>query len=213
MSPRGVAIPDVEAQLFDAAERILLRDGPPGLTSRAITAEAGLAKGILHNHYHDLDGFLVALLIDRGRRVAARLARLVERAGSGTVAANVTEAGLSLTQTASALIDLVRARPELGRRVREANRAGRTGFLPIEASLAAYLEAERRLGRIARDAETDILALALFGALHHVFQTDAVREADVADRVRRLVAAILAGSRPGPGRDGRDEVGKPPSGG
>jgi AcrR family transcriptional regulator len=46
--PTGVAIRDVREQLFDAAERVLLRDGPAALTSRAVTDEAGVAKGVLH---------------------------------------------------------------------------------------------------------------------------------------------------------------------
>jgi len=55
--PTGVAIRDVRAQLFDAAERVLRRDGPSGLTSRAVTAEAGVAKGVLHRHFDDFDAF------------------------------------------------------------------------------------------------------------------------------------------------------------
>jgi AcrR family transcriptional regulator len=74
--PRGVAIPDVPQQLFDAAERLLLRDGPGGLTSRAITDEAGCAKGILHNHFADLDGFLAAFVVDRSRRIAEHAKQL-----------------------------------------------------------------------------------------------------------------------------------------
>ena len=35
--PTGVAIRDARAQLFDAAERVLLRAGPNALTSRAVT--------------------------------------------------------------------------------------------------------------------------------------------------------------------------------
>jgi AcrR family transcriptional regulator len=42
-----VALRDARQQLFDAAERILLRSGPNALTSRAVTAEAGCAKGVL----------------------------------------------------------------------------------------------------------------------------------------------------------------------
>ena len=63
MSPRGVAIPKVNEQLFDAADRVLAREGPTGLTSRAVTEEAGCAKGILHNHFTDFDSFLVEFVL------------------------------------------------------------------------------------------------------------------------------------------------------
>jgi hypothetical protein len=42
--PAGVALRDPRQQLFDAAARVLLRDGVTGLTSRAVTTEAGVAK-------------------------------------------------------------------------------------------------------------------------------------------------------------------------
>jgi AcrR family transcriptional regulator len=63
--PTGVALRDAREQLFDAAERVLLRDGPSALTSRAVTTEAGCAKGVLHRHFADLDAFLAELVLDR----------------------------------------------------------------------------------------------------------------------------------------------------
>ncbi|HZE30218.1 MAG TPA: TetR family transcriptional regulator, partial [Actinoallomurus sp.] len=70
--PTGVAIRDVREQLFAAAERILVRDGPNALTSRAVTTEAGCAKGVLHRHFADFDAFLAELVLDRIRRVEAQ---------------------------------------------------------------------------------------------------------------------------------------------
>jgi len=63
--PTGVAIRDPRGQLFDAAERVLLRDGVSALTSRSVTAEAGVAKGVLHRHFADFDAFLAELTLDR----------------------------------------------------------------------------------------------------------------------------------------------------
>src|SRR5689334_8990271 len=90
--PTGVAIRDVREQLFDAAERILLRDGPSALTSRAVTTEAGCAKGVLHRHFADFDAFLAELVLDRADRMDGQAAALRESAGSGTVAGNLAEA-------------------------------------------------------------------------------------------------------------------------
>ena len=74
--PTGVAIRDARQQLFDAAERVLLRDGPSALTSRAVTTEAGCAKGVLHRHFADFDAFLAELVRDRIARVEAQAAAL-----------------------------------------------------------------------------------------------------------------------------------------
>src|ERR1039457_2528203 len=90
--PTGVAIRDAREQLFVAAERVLLRDGPSALTSRAVTTEAGCAKGVLHRHFADFDAFLAELVLDRIGRIGEQAAALRESAGTGTVAGNLTGA-------------------------------------------------------------------------------------------------------------------------
>ena len=90
--PTGVAIRDVRQQLFAAAERVLLRDGPSGLTSRAVTTEAGCAKGVLHRHFADFDAFLAELVLDRIEQVGRQSAALLASAGTGTVTGNLTGA-------------------------------------------------------------------------------------------------------------------------
>jgi AcrR family transcriptional regulator len=73
--PTGVAvIRDVRGQLFDAAERILLRDGPIALSTRAVTTEAGCTNGVLHRHFHDFDDFLAELVRDRIARMDSQAA-------------------------------------------------------------------------------------------------------------------------------------------
>ncbi|MFD0891089.1 TetR/AcrR family transcriptional regulator, partial [Streptosporangium algeriense] len=86
--PTGVALQDVRQQLFDAAERVLLQDGANGLTSRAVTTEAGVAKGVLHRHFEDFDAFLAELVQDRVARLAGQAATLRDSAGTGDVAGN-----------------------------------------------------------------------------------------------------------------------------
>ena len=101
--PTGVAIRDAREQLFDAAERVLLRDGPNALTSRAVTTEAGCAKGVLHRHFADFDGFLAALVLDRIARLTGRPRCSLESAGAGTVADNLTNALIELFGSAVAV--------------------------------------------------------------------------------------------------------------
>src|ERR1700739_1936726 len=92
METPGVAIRDPREQLFDAAERVLLRDGPSGLTSRAVTDEAGCAQGGLHRHFTHLDLFLAELVLDRAAHLEAQAGTLRESAGTGTVTGNLTSA-------------------------------------------------------------------------------------------------------------------------
>src|SRR5436305_10285266 len=106
--PTGVALRDVREQLFDAAERVLLRAGPSALTSRAVTAEAGVAKGVLHRHFADFDAFLADFVLDRVERMDPQAAALREAAGTGTVVGNLADAVTALFgSVAVAIVPLV----------------------------------------------------------------------------------------------------------
>jgi AcrR family transcriptional regulator len=54
---------DVERELLAAAEAVLVRDGPGGLTVRAVAAEAGIAPMGVYNRLGGKDGLVDALLI------------------------------------------------------------------------------------------------------------------------------------------------------
>ena len=204
--PTGVAIRDPREQLFDAAERVLLRAGPNALTSRAVTAEAGCAKGVLHRHFADFDAFLAELVLDRIGRIDSQAAALRASAGTGTVAGHLT-AALSevFGPVARAILGLVTARDNLRARLRAATPAGVPLLAEATAMIAAYLTAERELGRIAADADADTLALTLVGTGHLLF---AGRDgpAPEPEAVRKIVTTVVAGVVPeagqcGPGRE------------
>ncbi|MGI5169672.1 TetR/AcrR family transcriptional regulator [Spirillospora sp. CA-253888] len=165
--PTGVAMRDARRQLFDAAERILLRDGPNALTSRAVTAEADCAKGVLHRHFADFDDFLVELVLDRIARVEAQTAELRASAGTGTVAGNLADALTALFgSVAVAIVSLITFRDELRVRLRRTRPPGVPLATEAMVMVASYLAAERDLGRIAADADVDTLALTLVGSAH-----------------------------------------------
>ncbi|MEV4380800.1 TetR family transcriptional regulator [Streptosporangium sp. NPDC049644] len=169
--PTGVHIRDARRQLFDAAERVLLQDGPNALTSRAVTTEAGVAKGVLHRHFADFDDFLAELVRGRIARIDDQAAALRASAGTGTVAGNLTGALTDLFDPiAVAIVGLVIFRDELRARLRHARPGhGIPVMTEAVAMIACYLNDECELGRIAADADVDALALALIGAGHLLF--------------------------------------------
>ena len=71
---------DVERELLAAAEAVLVRDGPAGLTVRAVAAEAGIAPMGVYNKLGGKDGLVDALLI----RGFDRLGAAMEAATSDT---------------------------------------------------------------------------------------------------------------------------------
>lgn len=191
--PTGVHLQDARQQLFDAAERVLLRDGPSGLTSRAVTDEAGCAKGVLHRHFADFDAFLAELVLDRATRLAAQADLLRESAGSGSVVDNLAHALTALFGPVPvAIIPLITFRDELRARLRTARPGGGMAILgEMTQAVAAYLAEERALGRIAADADIDSLTLSLVGGGHLVFaDRDAGAPGDAA--IGNLVATVLA---------------------
>jgi AcrR family transcriptional regulator len=192
--PTGVALRDVRAQLFDAAERVLLRDGPHAVTSRAVTVEAGCAKGVLHRHFADFDAFLAELVVDRIERLDDEAAVLREAAGTVDVVDTLTDALTALfTSVAVAIVALVISRDDLRARLRAA-RPGPGLPLMTEATamIGAYLAAERELGRLAAEADVDTLAPTLVGAGHLLF-ADRTSAPPEAPAVRALVTSVLTG--------------------
>jgi AcrR family transcriptional regulator len=192
--PTGVAIHDPREQLFDAAERILLRNGPSALTSRAVTTEAGCAKGVLHRHFADFDAFLAELVLDRIGRIDDQAAALRDSAGTGTVAGNLTDALLTLFgSVAVAIVGLITFRDDLRARLRQARPAGGVPVLTeATAMIAAYLTAERDLGRIAADADVGTLAPTLIGAGHLLFADRTATPPEPA-AVHKVVTTVIAG--------------------
>ena len=191
--PTGVHLRDARQQLFDAAERILLRAGPEALTSRAVTDEADCAKGVLHKHFADFDAFLTDLVLDRAAQLQAQSSTLRESAGTGTVAGNLTSALTTLFGPVPvAIIPLITFRDELRARLRRATPGGGIAILAqVMTAVAAYLTDERDMGRIAADADIDSLALSLVGGGHLLF-ADRDSGPPTTSSVNRLVTTVLA---------------------
>ncbi|MFD7627797.1 TetR/AcrR family transcriptional regulator [Streptomyces sp. NPDC059851] len=198
MSPRGVVIPDLRERLFAAAERVVAREGAAGLTSRAVTAEADCGKGVLHTHFAGLDEFVAELVLDRFAHSARQAEALDEKVGRATVAENLQSVVLALLGALPpAVVGLALTRPAAALRTREGFQAGAPAFDAIQHAFAAYLKAEQRAGRIAADADTATIALALVGTVHHLLMTRVPGRGEEPETViGRLLAVLLGGSPP-----------------
>jgi AcrR family transcriptional regulator len=192
--PTGIAIRDPRQQLFDAAERVLLGPGgPAALTSRAVTDEAGVAKGVLHRHFADFDAFLADYLIDRARRVAEQDEHLRARAGQGDLADNLAEALTAFfSSVAQHVLPLVTFRDGLRARLRAAGVPGLPVLTEGTRMVAAYLDAERTLGRLPAGLDPDLKTLMLIGSAQLAFaERDRDGEPPSFGEVRRFVVEAL----------------------
>lgn len=192
--PTGVALRDARAQLFDAAERLLLRDGASALSSRSVTAEAGVSKGVLHRHFDDFDAFLAEFVLDRAARMNEDTAALREAAGTGQVADNLTGALTALfASVAVAIVPLITFRDELRARLRETWPVGVPVLTEAAELIADYLAAERELGRLAAGADAETLAATLVGTAHLLYaDRDSAPPEPAA--LRRIVTTIVPGA-------------------
>ena len=89
---------DVERELLAAAEAVLVRDGPGGLTVRAVATEAGIAPMGVYSRLGGKDGLVDALLI----KGFDRLREAIESAGEPTMQTRLRSCGMRYREFALA---------------------------------------------------------------------------------------------------------------
>lgn len=192
--PTGVHLSNARELLFEAAERVLLQDGVSGLTSRAVTAAAGVAKGVVHRHFVNFDAFLAELVLDRVAQLDGPMTALCQAAGTGILADNLVDALTAVfSPLAVSVPALVITRDGLRKYLREAGAARFPLITEGSARIAEYLAAEQAMGRVAESTDIVTLSHTLIGATHLLF-TD--HESGPPDKValHRVVVGALRGA-------------------
>jgi AcrR family transcriptional regulator len=194
--PTGVTLRDARLVLFSAGERVLLRDGPSGLTSRAVTAEAGVAKGVVHRHFADFVDFLAALVNKRTSTIERLSTALNVRAEKETVADNLVFFLVELFDPLGlALVRLVLSNDTLRTRLRNGTDPGLPVLAEAVNALTAYLNTEQQNGRILIDAAPVALAHAVVGTGHLLFADSQVGLPDKS-AIDQAIATIVSDAVP-----------------
>jgi AcrR family transcriptional regulator len=192
--PTGVHLNNPRELLFEAAERVLARDGASALTSRAVTEEAGVAKGVLHRHFADFDAFLAELILDRTAGLDEVARALHDAAGDGSVVDHLVTAMTALfTPLVVAVPALVIIRDGLRTRLRAHGAARLPLIAEGTAMVTTYLAEEQRLGRLDSFADPAALAPTLIGSLHLCF-TDREGGPPAGPAIRAVVATVVPGA-------------------
>jgi AcrR family transcriptional regulator len=189
-------------RLVEAAERVIRARGLARSTTKEIAREAGCAEGTLYLHFADKLDLIRAVQEQLLPAFVDLLHRLPGRAGTRTVAANLTEVAeqaMTLYRDFMAVNAGVFADPELLERLRRLLRERGDGPQRAYEPIVAYLEAEQALGRVA--AGVDLLAAAVLllgGCQQHVFVEQLVGPdlhplGDRQSPAAGLVATLLAG--------------------
>ncbi|MCF7550474.1 TetR/AcrR family transcriptional regulator [Pseudonocardia sp. WMMC193] len=196
--PTGVRLRDPRATLLAAAEHILVRQGPGALTSRAVTDEAGLAKGVLHRHFDGIDDLIVTLVEERLSLTQRWASELRASAGRGSVVATVARTLIqAIDPVAIGLVNLAIARDGVRRRLRLAGHSGLPTLPETTAMLATYLSVERERGRITRETDPDVLARTLVGTGHLLLAGELGATPDQAAVEEVVEASLVSNLVPG----------------
>ncbi|MEV1158834.1 helix-turn-helix domain-containing protein [Micromonospora chokoriensis] len=173
MAPRRAAAlrggdQSLRDHLIATAERLIAERGAGRLTVRDIARAAGVADGVLYNHFVDKEE-LLAYALQAHLRSAERVAGAPPgQAGTGTVEANLRAYliwALALhAAVLPAFAGLLDQRAVLTRLAELSQPAA--ADLPVRVAVVDYLRAEQRLGRVAPHARVDAVAALVVGVCH-----------------------------------------------
>lgn len=186
-----------QARLIEATLDVVAEVGYARASTRAIAERAGVAEGTIYRHFPDKTALFFAAALAPSADMLAWIADLPGRAGSATVEANLGDAMVRLAELESRVLPLelaIQADPDLARQRRVA--LGASGPLPggPPQAIAAYLAAEKELGRVARDVDPADAAVILLSTLFGLAMTTGLEGGGLApDRIRSGVRALIHG--------------------
>jgi len=191
----------VREHILAAAHRVIVRDGLAAASTRTIAEEAGLGSGTLYNYFGNRTELAAKAIVWRAATVAAPLAGLPARAGTGSVASNLLRFARQASLNLDEIIPLVAAAfsdPPLLVALRREMAAD--GLIEeIGGALLAYLLAERDLGRVAPRADCETAASIVFSLCHdRAFQRYMGGETEAAElpvrHIEFIAGALTSGA-------------------
>ena len=153
--------------MVEAAERVMRERGLARSTTREIAREAGFSEGALYKHFDSKEELFLHVLAERLPSFVALSKELPGRVGVGTVEetlGEVARTSLAFFARGVPMFASIFSEPALlSRHTQEIRRRGGGPHRANEA-VAAYLQAEQRLGRVREDADPEAAAAMLLGA-------------------------------------------------
>jgi AcrR family transcriptional regulator len=172
MSPPKRPTEDTEAlraALVDHALHLIAREGASALTMRALAAEAGCAVGLPYKVFTDRQDLVAEICHVEFVRLGTASEELGRRAGTLTVAANLTWfAERFLDSPAVGLIGEVLTHDILSKDITERAHATGDGPAAFESVIAQYLAAEKAAGRVDQNVDEAAMGFFIAGAVHNL---------------------------------------------
>lgn len=185
------------ARLIEATLAVVGEGGYARASTRAIAQRAGVAEGTIYRHFPDKTALFFAAALEPNEAMLEWIGGLPTRAGTRSVEANLAEALGRLAELQERVFPLevaIQADPELAALRRSALSVGDPLPGGPPEAIAAYLAAERDLGRVRLDVEPADAALVLLATLFGLAMTASALGTGVdGDRIRSAVRLLAQG--------------------
>ena len=191
-------------KLIQATERLLRTNGLACVTTREIAREAQVAEGALYHHFKDKAELIDAVVEASMGDFREVLCSLPQQVGQNTLQGNLehmVEVAFAFQFKIAPIVCSLFADHRLLGRIREILRERQIGpARPVQA-LAAYLQAEQQLGRVAANVVPRSAAELLLGSSLHSALLDHMLARDVTEETVKLrsheaVRTVLKGLEP-----------------
>lgn len=162
------------AKLIESTLAVVGEVGYARASTRAIAQRAGVAEGTIYRHFPDKTALFFAAALEPNAAMLEWIGGLPTRAGTRSVEANLAEALGRLAELQERVFPLevaIQADPELAALRRSALSVGDPLPGGPPEAIAAYLAAERELGRVRPDVEPADAALVLLATLFGLAMT------------------------------------------
>jgi AcrR family transcriptional regulator len=151
-----------------ATTELLLDDVPLGaLTTRRIARTAGVADGVLYNHFPDKTSLVLTALLRRYARLVDRFEAAGPATGQGSIAAGLRVLAHALADLEADVLHLgagLLADPILLERFWTEIHRLPFGLGRLRRPFLDYLEEERRAGRVDASVDVEAVITLMFGA-------------------------------------------------
>ncbi len=189
-------------RMLDAAAHVMRTKGLAHATTKQIAKEAGFSEAALYKHFRDKTDLFVAVLNERAPNTLANLlGGLTPRVGQAAVPevlADIARAAIAFYRHNFPMAASVFSEPHLLTAHTRALRERGTGPAHINATLAEYLAAEQKLGRVKASADPRAAAALLIGAcFQHAFLGYFADRPDDDEADQRFAASLVDTLAPG----------------
>jgi AcrR family transcriptional regulator len=183
-------------RMLDAAAHVMRTRGLARTTTKEIAKAAGYSEAALYKHFRDKTDLFLAVLVERApNTLGSAFAGLDQKIGQGSVQETleqIARGALAFYRLGFPMAASLFAEPDLLAAHRAALRDRGAGPQYIGIAVAAYLTAERNLGRIRSDADPDAAAALLLGAcLQHAFLSSFAGESADQDAIDQIATALV----------------------